>query len=609
MSLRAVIYCRCSTEEESQVHALHQQIAEAKQVVFQNGWQLVEQYVELKSGTTIQGRTEYVRLFEDLAEDRFEFIVIKSQDRLMRNVKDWYLFLDRMLTNGKKLYLYIERKFYTAEDSLITGIKAILAEDYSRELSKKINNAHRNRQQNGGKVILTSNTFGFQKMPDGEIVIDAEEAEIIQKIYQYSAMGYGTRKIEKILIEDGYKKKQGNYLSSVSIRRIIRNPLYKGTAIMNQKHYEFETKKIIINPQNEWKIWKGAVSAIVNELLWEKANQEMDRRSTKNVIRKKSDTISSQKNGKSKLSGKLICGICGKTYYQRKKKGSKEKQKLTVWQCSTYIQYGRGEIGDKGKQKTLKGCENQEIQEEIVCEIILQAFSMDASNKKEQIQLYKKFYKIIEKILENSQYCQKKKRLEKEMKQICVQKEILIEKLLEEVIKDKDYQNMERKFTKKQQELNHELEVLSSMKEEQNNKKRMEQIRKWLEQGGMQKAIVYELLKQINKIVLYPNMVEIYSTHLEKICLPRPYMSNTERGRAQDREEILKLIRENPKITLKMLQKKMGRTRAVIQNRREELKKEGFIQYEGSGGHGKWKIIKTMNEEEGDEKISVCIHS
>ena len=126
--LRAVIYARCSTEEESQIDALKKQVEEAKACVQDNGWILLDSYVESRSGTTTKGRTEYNRLYEDLLCDKFDIIVIKSQDRLMRNTKDWYLFVDRMSTEQKRLYMYIERKFYTPDDALITGIKAILAE-------------------------------------------------------------------------------------------------------------------------------------------------------------------------------------------------------------------------------------------------------------------------------------------------------------------------------------------------------------------------------------------------------------------------------------------------------------------------------------------------
>ena len=72
------------------------------------GWLLVDTYVEAKSGTTVKGRKEYNRLFEDLDKDKFDIIVIKSQDRLMRNTKDWYIFLDKMQKNKKQLYMYLE---------------------------------------------------------------------------------------------------------------------------------------------------------------------------------------------------------------------------------------------------------------------------------------------------------------------------------------------------------------------------------------------------------------------------------------------------------------------------------------------------------------------
>ena len=47
--LRAVIYARCSTEEESQIDALKKQVEEAKACVQDNGWILMDSYVESRS--------------------------------------------------------------------------------------------------------------------------------------------------------------------------------------------------------------------------------------------------------------------------------------------------------------------------------------------------------------------------------------------------------------------------------------------------------------------------------------------------------------------------------------------------------------------------------
>ena len=220
-----MIYCRCSTEEESQVDALAKQVIEAKEAVKRNHWLLVDSFVESRSGTTAEGRREYLRLFDQMQSDQFDVIVIKSQDRLMRNTKDWYVFIERMQKNGKQLYLYLENKFYSPEDALISGIKAIMAEEYSRELSKKINNAHRHRQKNGGRMMLTNKTYALKKEPDGSVTVIEEQAEVVREIYRLCAAGYGSRVIANLLQEKGIRSKNGLFMTETTVRRILRNPL------------------------------------------------------------------------------------------------------------------------------------------------------------------------------------------------------------------------------------------------------------------------------------------------------------------------------------------------------------------------------------------------
>ena len=173
---RAGIYNRCSTEEEAQINALESQAAESREIVIRKGWEIADQYIESESGTTSYKRSEYQRLLEDMESDKFDIVVIKSIDRLMRSAKDWYIFIDKLTQNNKQLYIYIDHKFYTPEDSLLTGIKAILAEDFSRELSKKIKNAHKRRQEKKLGLNITRPMFGWDKVGRNEFVINEKEA-------------------------------------------------------------------------------------------------------------------------------------------------------------------------------------------------------------------------------------------------------------------------------------------------------------------------------------------------------------------------------------------------------------------------------------------------
>ena len=85
--MNAVYYSRVSTEEEAQKNALVTQQEECMRCIESNGWKFVDSYVdEGRSGTTTVKRDEYNRLYEDLSTNKFDVIVIKSQDRLMRNI-------------------------------------------------------------------------------------------------------------------------------------------------------------------------------------------------------------------------------------------------------------------------------------------------------------------------------------------------------------------------------------------------------------------------------------------------------------------------------------------------------------------------------------------
>lgn len=622
--LRAVTYCRCSTEEESQVDALRNQVIESEECVEEQGWLLVDQYVESKSGTTTKGRGEYNRLFEDLLADKFDIIVIKSQDRLMRNVKDWYLFLDRMLSQGKRLFMYLDRKFYTADDALITGIKAILAEEYSRELSKKINNAHRHRQTSGGKIMLTSRVFGFHKMPDGMVEVIEEEAEIIRKIYEYCAAGYGSRTIADIFLNQGYRKRTGTALSASFIGRIIRNPLYKGTLVMNRLHYDFETKRTIKIPKEDWLCKTGAVPAIVSESLWEQANTAMSKRAER--FRPNRIQIKDSGPGKYDLSGKIVCGFCGKPYYRTKRHRFANKEEIIIeWKCRTYLEKGRKNVNLQGEVQNVTkeleaGCRSVHLEETVLFSLLEQAGSRYYDWKdQDKSRIVSHAVRILRKVLAEKRTEHDWEKIDMEEKKAMQQKELLLTKLLDGVISDQDYRKRDRQLTEwifnlqaqKDQPEQKEWEI-------RNLEQRLEKIKERLDAGGVEKAVVSQMVQDIRQITVYEWSLEIYfdswkimglsengvtgngamKETLSKdftVSIDYPFSPLTERGRYLDRLKIIEVMRNTPDTTAKKIAMQMNRPVKTIQNRIRELKRDGNICYVGKGGHGRWQVLKQTS--------------
>ena len=96
--------------------------------------------------------------------------------------------------------------------------------------------------------MLTSNTYGYRKLPDKSFEIIEEEAQVKRQMYELCAAGYGSRTIARLLREKGIRKRNGTCFSDSDIRRMIRNPINKGTVVMNRRHFDFDTKQMVKNP-------------------------------------------------------------------------------------------------------------------------------------------------------------------------------------------------------------------------------------------------------------------------------------------------------------------------------------------------------------------------
>jgi DNA invertase Pin-like site-specific DNA recombinase len=340
--LRAVFYARVSTEEEKQLNALEKQIQENRDVIAEHGWDLVEEYVdEGKTGTTVKRRDEYKRLLEDMGGDKFDIIVAKSQDRLQRNTKDWYIFVDRLATDEKRLFLYLDNKFFTPEDdSLLTGIKAILAEEYSRELSKKINNANSRRLEKARRgetvsVYGSSKCYGYDLI-NGTNIINEEQARVVRLIYKLYLEGYGGRAIRRELTARGITNHDGKEMNEVTILNILKNERYIGTLVTNKSHKDFVTKRTIKNPPSEWVRIPNAVPAIVSEEDFNRVAEILDSHRMEAGTEKRGRTLG--KNvGKTPLSGKIFCGNCGSIYWRKTRADNGE----ITWICSKYAKMGK----------------------------------------------------------------------------------------------------------------------------------------------------------------------------------------------------------------------------------------------------------------------------
>ena len=450
--LRAVFYARVSTEEERQLNALEKQIQENRDIIAENGWELVGEYIdEGKSGTKIKGRNDYQRLLSDMATNKFDIIVSKDQDRLQRNTKDWYIFVDKLVTSGKRLYLYLDRKFFTpADDALITGIKAIIAEEYSRNLSKKLNNANKKRIERALKgeplsAMGNGKSLGYA-IVDGKWVQVPEDIEICKLIWDLYEKYDSLRKVRDEINNMGYRNSVGKPFTTESISRILKNEKAKGVIVLGKYHHDFDQKRIIKRAEEEIVRVPAPELAYVSEERFERVQAR---------LQAKTGTGRGKNIGRDPLSGKLYCSKCGAVLWRRESVSTDkygQKKKYYHWECSA--KYSKGDTVCDGTKTTTVAVRN-------VCKELTSGIEINRKALKSY------FVEWLTQLKNELTDASNNAKIEKELERLEGQRAKLLEAYLEELISKEDYK---AKYSELESKISEKKNLLAPAGENENVK-------------------------------------------------------------------------------------------------------------------------------------------
>lgn len=597
---RAVTYNRCSTEEEVQVNALATQVTESREIAEAKGWVVVDQYVELKSGTTTKKRTEYLRLLEDIEYDKFDIIVIKSIDRLMRSTRDWYIFIDKVQQYGKKLYIYMDNKFYVPDDALLTGIRAILAEEFSRELSKKIKNAHTGRQKKKSGYNFTKAPFGWNKLSQTEFEINEAEAYYYRLGFAMLHEGKGFHVISKYMAEQGVVNKQtGKVMSETQWRNLLYSPRAHGEVILHKDEYDFNTKKRYKLPEEEWIHIEDALPPIVSKEYQEMVLSEHRERTKKNTTINGSKDFSNR--GQHLLSGKLKCGCCGAAYYRN----NDVKNNKKTWRCSNKIYFG------------MDTCNSINVFDDTVIQIVEQACKdfYDKLFGTNEDSIIEETLRIAKKAMKNNGNENLLKKLQKDLSEQEKKKRVLFDKLMNEVISDEDFKMFNSGIEQKIVELKEKIaEIESSIINLTDIEERIAAIRKEMRENQVvRKAETKELFDKIDYILVHVDgqleivfkkhslmgvfslnriPIDLDNEELFKIKVPYIYKTRYEVEREKNNQRILDVFRDKPDTTLAIVGELLDLKASYVNTSIKQLKDQGKIYRKRTGEHtGEWIVV------------------
>ncbi len=335
LPLRVTYYCRVSTDSDTQLNSLDNQLDYyEKYIKSKSSWTLVNGYIENGvTGVRVDNRNVFKKMINDAKLNKFDLIVTKEVSRFARDLEDSIHYIRELKECNVGIFFENQNlNTFDPNSELILNIMFNIAQDESKKLSSRVKFGHRQAMEKG-HVLGSSNIIGYRK-DKCKLVVVPEEAKFIKKVFElYTTNEYGLYKLANVLASLGYYNKKGEIYDKGTLKRIITNPKYKG--FYRGHTYEImdyrtkRRKRILENNQIIYRCSNDIIPPIITEELWDKANLILNNR-------KESYNSSNHWSGglKYPFSSKVYCGEHN-TSFQRTH--GKSKKNRPTWCCSLYL--------------------------------------------------------------------------------------------------------------------------------------------------------------------------------------------------------------------------------------------------------------------------------
>lgn len=221
MENNAVIYARFSNGPRQTEQSIEGQVADCTSFATANNLVVVGVYADKHvSGTSIEGRTEFLRMMDDAKKGLFQNVIVWKVDRFGRDRRDIAIYKHQLKSAGVTLHYAAESIPEGPEGILLESLMEGLAEYYSADLRQKVERGMKESLKKGqypGKLPI-----GYKKDENKRPVIDNDSAEIVKKIFTLHCADHSTTEIVRILANEGIKQSSGG------IYRILNNKAYLG---------------------------------------------------------------------------------------------------------------------------------------------------------------------------------------------------------------------------------------------------------------------------------------------------------------------------------------------------------------------------------------------
>lgn len=326
---RVAGYARVSTDHDDQITSYEAQVDYYTHYIKgRDDWEFVGIYTdEGISATNTRHREGFKQMVKDALDGKIDLIITKSVSRFARNTVDSLTTVRKLKDKGIEIYFEKENIWtLDAKGELLITIMSSLAQEESRSISENVTWGHRKRFADGKVSVGFSHFLGYDRGPDGNLVVNREQAKTVKLIYRLFLDGYTFHSITKELMARGLETPTGKkkwYQGTV--KSILTNEKYKGDALLQKRFtVNFLTKE---TKANEGEVPQYYVEnnheAIISPQVFDWVQEEIKRRREGR----------SRYSGVSIFSSKIKCGQCG-GWYGTKVWHSTDKYRRTIYRCN-----------------------------------------------------------------------------------------------------------------------------------------------------------------------------------------------------------------------------------------------------------------------------------
>ena len=265
---------------------------------------------------------------------RVDIVLTESLDRLSRDAEHLPAFYKLASFCGTRIVTLVDGPVGDVQ----IGVKAMMGALYLKDLAQKTKRGLEGRIR-AGRSSGTA-PYGYnvlRRLADngeperGLREIDPTEAAIVRRIFREYISGASPRRIAKGLNAAGIPGPAGGIWYDASIRGhadrgdgVLRNPIYTGKLVWNRQQSVRDPvtsrRHRRANAPEDIVTYEAPELRIISNDVWQAAQERLSRESAALVPRVVDHTASSsfafwnQRCPKHLLSGKVICGCCGRNF-------------------------------------------------------------------------------------------------------------------------------------------------------------------------------------------------------------------------------------------------------------------------------------------------------